>query len=69
MIIDHAIAARICACLWGVMVACALGSGSIASAQSETPAPLGLENVGVDEHLEAQMPLDTRFRDHTGRVV
>jgi protein SCO1/2 len=32
-------------------------------------APPGLENVGVDEHLERRIPLNLPFRDHTGRRV
>lgn len=38
-------------------------------AAAQQPAPPGLENVGVDEHLERRIPLDLPFRDHTGRRV
>jgi protein SCO1/2 len=31
--------------------------------------PPELEGVGVDEHLNAPLPLDTPFRDHTGKAV
>jgi protein SCO1/2 len=31
--------------------------------------PPGIENVGVDEHLDRRIPLDLAFRDHTGRRV
>jgi len=31
--------------------------------------PPGLEDVGVTEHLDGQLPLDTQFRDHTGKPV
>jgi protein SCO1/2 len=30
------------------------------------PVPPGLAEVGIDEHLGAELPLDLRFRDHTG---
>lgn len=31
--------------------------------------PKEMENVGVDEHLDELLPLDTTFRDHTGKPV
>ncbi len=31
--------------------------------------PKELENVGVDEHLDARVPLDLKFRDEQGRPV
>lgn len=31
--------------------------------------PAELAQIGVDEHLRAQVPLDATFRDHTGRRV
>jgi protein SCO1/2 len=31
--------------------------------------PPGLEDVGVDEHLDGQVPMDTVFRDSSGRMV
>lgn len=31
--------------------------------------PEELENVGVDEHFDAQLPLDTAFRNEDGRIV
>ena len=31
--------------------------------------PEELENVGVDEHLDAQLPLDAAFRDENGNIV
>lgn len=40
-----------------------------ASAQVNTDAPPGLENVGVEEHLDRRVPTDVTFRDHTGRRV
>lgn len=38
-------------------------------AEFQNPKPKQLENVGVDENLEAQLPLDTAFRNHDGRIV
>lgn len=32
-------------------------------------APRELEGVGVTEHLNAQVPREAFFRDHTGREV
>jgi len=37
-------------------------------ASSNTPAQLP-GKVGIEQHLDAQLPLDTMFRDETGRVV
>jgi protein SCO1/2 len=31
--------------------------------------PRELAHVGVSEHLDGQLPLDTTFRDHTGKTV
>lgn len=31
--------------------------------------PQEAQNVGIDEHLLARLPLDAAFRDHTGRLV
>ena len=31
--------------------------------------PVELQQIGVDEHLRAQVPLDAVFRDHSGRRV
>jgi len=51
---------------------------SVAMAQYAAPAPTvpsptgevpGLARIGVDEHLDAQLPLDLRFRDEQGRTV
>lgn len=39
-----------------------------ASAQISS-MPKQLEHVGVTEHLDGQLPLDTPFRDHTGKPV
>ena len=31
--------------------------------------PPGLEDVGVDEHLDGQIPMDAVFRDQTGKMI
>ena len=33
------------------------------------PLPEALVNVGIDEHLDAVLPLDMEFKDHAGKVV
>lgn len=38
-------------------------------AEINANAPPGLENVGVDEHLDRPVPTDVTFRDHTGQRV
>lgn len=40
-----------------------------ASAQLADQVPPELEEVGVEEHLDAKLPLDLKFRDETGAVV
>ena len=50
--------------LAAVLSPCAQGA-----AQLSDTAPPGLENVGVDEHLDRRVPTDLTFRDHTGRRV
>ncbi|RCS54795.1 SCO family protein [Bremerella cremea] len=48
-----------CVCLF----CCTLANAQI----NETPK--ALEDLTVDEHLNDQLPLDTKFTDHTGNVV
>lgn len=55
--------------LGGALFGAALFAACPVVAQAPERAPPGLENVGVDEHLERQIPLDLTFRDHTGREV
>ena len=31
--------------------------------------PKGLENVGIEQHLNQQLPLDLQFRDESGKTV
>jgi protein SCO1/2 len=64
-----------------VIALCAFAMPALSRAADGAPAvaaepadgkpviPPGLEDVGVDEHLDAQIPLDTVFRDSTGRMV
>jgi protein SCO1/2 len=61
------------------LVVCALALSTPAQAMplggdhSSQGIPAGtppeLENVGVDEHLDGQLPMDAQFRDHTGKAV
>lgn len=46
-----------------------MGSLTAGPTAAQPAAPPGLENVGVDEHLGRRIPLDLKFRDHTGRPV
>lgn len=39
------------------------------SAQLADQTPAALEEVGVEEHLDAKLPLDLEFRDENGTVV
>lgn len=63
MLRPHSSPAIVC----GAVLATALLAVRPAAAQPA--APPGLENVGVDEHLERRIPLGLGFRDHTGRRV
>lgn len=54
-----------------VAVLCVLGAvvvGGPAQAQIAGTPP-ELQHVGVTEHLDGALPLDTAFRDHTGKAV
>jgi protein SCO1/2 len=47
-----------------------LASGSVrADSKPFSSQPKELENVGVDEHLDTQLPLDAAFRNEEGRIV
>ncbi len=56
-----------------LIVACGLALGlslpDACLAQRQEPAPQVLNEVGIDEHLGAQIPLDLRFRDENGAEV
>ncbi len=60
--------AALVACLAACMAAVGLPPG-IAAAQRAEPLPHELEGVGVTERLDAQVPLELRFRDETGAEV
>lgn len=51
----------------------ALGYAQYARPEATGPSPTGelpgLSRIGVDEHLDAQLPLDLEFRDEQGRAV
>jgi len=61
----------------GVAVSVALAASmcAVASAQYFTPpetktvAPPGLEGVGIDQHLNEQVPLNLTFKDEQGKTV
>jgi protein SCO1/2 len=55
---------------WVAMLTCVLAMvlGGAAHAQVAV-TPRELEHVGVQEHLDGPLPLDTPFRDHTGKDV
>ncbi len=38
-------------------------------ARAEDPLPSQLEGVGIDQHMDAQVPVDLTFRDETGKTV
>ena len=50
------------------ILALLLFATSLFAETSATPPALP-GKVGIDQHLDAQLPLDTMFRDETGRVV
>jgi len=56
-----------------VVVLCVLAGLSLffpAAANAQVAGmPKELEHVGVREHLDGPLPLDTPFRDHTGKAV
>jgi protein SCO1/2 len=61
--------------VWLVVLSASLGS--IAAAQGMNAGPRGttqpppsiLKYVGIEQHLDAQLPLDLKFRDEMGREV
>jgi len=57
---------RAAAAIAAVVVAAAAGS---APAAGDTQPPDPLRGVGIDQHLNAQLPLDLEFRDEEGATV
>src|SRR5687767_5052731 len=51
------------------VVALAFALWSKTSAAQIAHTPRELEHVGVTEHLDGPLPLDTPLRDHTGKSV
>lgn len=53
------------------LVACAFGllSGLPTRAENQNEKPSLLRNVGIDQKLNEQLPLDLNFRDETGKTV
>jgi protein SCO1/2 len=47
----------------------AAGGGSVTPGTPSTSVPDLLEKVGIDQRLDAQVPLDLPFRDETGKAV
>ena len=56
-----------------IMAAIAIGCACAASAQQlgmpASATPLLLQGVGIDQNLNAQVPLDLTFKDETGQTV
>ena len=60
---------------WALLLAASMSS--LAAAQGMNAGPRGttqpppsiLKSVGIEQHLNAQLPLDLKFRDETGREV
>ncbi len=55
------------------IIACLFASATVASAQDErrpqSPAASMMTRVGIDQNLDAQLPLDLEFRDEAGKTV
>ena len=62
-------AARAVKVILSVVLAAVLAPGSNASAQLNLGVPEELKGVDIVEHLEAPLPLDTRFLDDSGAQV
>lgn len=51
------------------VIAFATGAGAATGGQSKPMLPKYLQGVGIDQNLNAQVPLETHFRDESGRIV
>jgi len=49
--------------------AAALCAALALPALAEEPVPPGLDGVGIDQHLDAQIPMDLTFKDESGKTV
>jgi protein SCO1 len=54
---------------WLVAIALAVVPAHVWAGPDDPVIPKELKHVNVDEHLDAQVPLDLTFRDHTGKPV
>lgn len=70
MTTKHCMTARARTAHWAAALAfvCACLLSPLASAQP-AGVPPEMAHAGVTEHLDGQLPLDTTFRDHTGKSV
>lgn len=48
---------------------CLLTAAASVYAQSPYGRPLAVQNVGIDQKLDAQIPMDLKFTDETGQTV
>lgn len=48
---------------------CLLAAAATVEAQSPYGRPLVLQKVGIDQKLNAQIPMDLKFKDETGQTV
>lgn len=55
------------ACLLGFVAGNSLFAFAGVAQAGEAAVPKELQHVGVQEHLDAQLPLDATFLDHTGK--
>jgi len=59
----------VCRSTLGAWIVAALMMAAAAPARAEADRPAGLRNVGLDQKLNQQVPLDLSFRDESGRTV
>ncbi len=63
-------AAAVCAlAVLGGAAGAARADGAAGEAASTSRVPAKLQHVGVDEHLDGQLPLGTTFKDEAGKPV
>jgi protein SCO1/2 len=51
------------------LAAAALCASLVLPAAAEEPVPTGLDGVGIDQRLDAQIPMDLAFKDENGKTV
>lgn len=52
-----------------LLVVASMMAGALSEAQVVADVPEALQDVGVDEHFDAEVPLDLEFKDEDGRTV